>query len=281
MKYDIFSVGDNVADYYRSEKRVYAGGGAYNVAVMAGRTGKKTAYFGTFGTDENAKFLFDNLKKSRVAYPLTDIKKGRNAVSIVENKNGESIINGVDKGVYKKLDINDAQLKIIANSEIVHTTAYSYFEDYIKKLRFKTKISFDFSYIRKKEYLKELLRRVNFAFFSEAKESENEEEFLKWASEQGAEVVILTRGKNEVLMKYDGKLVKKRVPEVEVVDDLGTGDAFIAGFLSSSLEEKSYEECLDTAVKTAAKYCQVKGSLGVSKPAEKEIILFQDVHADK
>ncbi|MGM0603178.1 MAG: PfkB family carbohydrate kinase [Bacillota bacterium] len=281
MKYDIFSVGDNVADYYRAEKKVYAGGGAYNVAVMAKRMNKKTAYFGTFGTDENAKFLFDNLKKSSVAYPLTDIKKGRNAVSIVEKENGKSQIKGVDKGVYKKLDINDVQLKIIANSKVVHTTAYSYFEDYIKKLRFKTKISFDFSYIRKKEYLKELLRRVNFAFFSEAKDSENEEEFVEWASEQGAEVVILTRGKNEVLMKYDNKLITREVPEVDVTDDLGTGDAFIAGFLSSAVEGKPYEQCLDKAVETAAKYCRVKGSLGVSKPVDKEIILFQNVHADE
>jgi len=251
------------------------------VAVMTGRMGKKTAYFGTFGTDENAKFMFDNLKKSRVAYPLTDIKKGRNAISIVEMNNGKSQSKGVDKGVYKKLDINDAQLKIIANSKIVHTTAYSYFEDYIKKLRFKTKISFDFSYIRKKEYLKELLRRVNFAFFSESKDRENEEEFVNWASEQGAEVVILTRGKNQVLMKYDDRLIKKEVSEIEVIDDLGTGDAFIAGFLSSAAEGKAYEKCLDTAVKIAAKYCRVKGSLGVSKPVENEMILFQNVHADE
>jgi len=58
MQYDIFSVGDNIADYYPEEKRVYAGGGAYNTAVIAKRLGAKAAYYGVFGTDENAKFLY-------------------------------------------------------------------------------------------------------------------------------------------------------------------------------------------------------------------------------
>ena len=88
MKYDIFAVGDNVADYYPEQKKIYAGGGAYNVAVISRRLGAKTAYYGAFGTDQNAKFLYDTLKKEQVAYPVNDIRKGRNAVSIIEKNKG-------------------------------------------------------------------------------------------------------------------------------------------------------------------------------------------------
>ena len=75
MSYDIFVVGDNIADYYQEEKKIYAGGGAYNTAVIAKRLGAKSAYYGVFGTDENAKFLYNTLKKEGVAYPVNDIRK--------------------------------------------------------------------------------------------------------------------------------------------------------------------------------------------------------------
>jgi fructoselysine 6-kinase len=144
MEYDIFSVGDNIADYYPEEKKVYAGGGAYNTAVMAKRLGAKAAYYGVFGTDENAKFLYDTLKKEKVAYPVNDIRKGRNAVSIIKKVGSRAVVEAVDKGVYKSLKINKNVLEIIKNSKIVHSNIYSYFEDYLPKLHYKTKLSFDF-----------------------------------------------------------------------------------------------------------------------------------------
>ncbi|MFN2341313.1 MAG: PfkB family carbohydrate kinase [Halanaerobium sp.] len=279
MEYDIFSVGDNIADYYPEEKKVYAGGGAYNTAVIAKRLGAKAAYYGVFGTDENAKFLYDTLKKEKVAYPVNDIRKGRNAVSIIKKEGSKAVVEAVDKGVYKSLKINKNVLEIIKNSKIVHSNIYSYFEDYLPKLHYKTKLSFDFSDLRNKSYIKDIISKVDIAFFSESKKKEDPEEFLDWVSKLGVEVAVLTQGEEGVLMRLGDKLIKEKALPVEVVDTLGAGDAFTAAFLTYlTKKEKNYQKALAEGLKTAAKYCKVRGGLGVSQSREDDVIIYKNVH---
>ncbi|MFW5979693.1 MAG: PfkB family carbohydrate kinase [Halanaerobium sp.] len=279
MQYDIFAVGDNIADYYPEEKKVYAGGGAFNTAVIARRLGANAAYYGTFGTDDNAKFLFDTLKKEKVAYPVNDIRKGRNALSIIKKEGSRAFVEAVDKGVYKNLKINQNVLEIIKNSKVVHSNIYSYFENYLPKLHYKTALSFDFSYLRNKKYIEEIIQKVDIAFFSESKGDEDPAAFLEWISQFQLEAAVLTLGEEGVLMRTGDQLIKEKALPVEVVDTLGAGDAFTAAFLSYLVkDERNYQKALAEGLKTAARYCKVKGALGVSQPRAEEQKIYQNVH---
>jgi len=279
MNYDLFAVGDNIADYYPEEKKIYAGGGALNVAVIAKRLGAKSAYYGVFGTDENAKFLYNNLKKEKVAYPINDIRKGRNAVSIIKKYGAEAQVEAVDKGVYKNLNINKNVLEIIKNSKIVHSNIYAYFEDYLPKLHYKTKLSFDFSHLRNKNYIKDIIPKIDIAFFSKSKKEEEPREFLNWVSKLGIEVVVLTQGENGVLMKVGDKIISEKAIKTEVVDTLGAGDAFIAAFLTFLAQgENNYEMALNEGLKTAAKYCKIRGSLGIFESRKEAVKIYNNIH---
>lgn len=279
MNYDIFAVGDNAADYYPEEKRVYAGGSAYNLAVIAKRLGAKSAYYGVLGTDENAKFLYDTLKKEKIAYPFNDIRKGRNTVSIIKKEGAEASIEAVDKGVYKNLNINKNVLQIIKKSKIVHSNIYSYFEDYLAKLHYRTIVSFDFSYFRNEDYIKDIIPKIDIAFFSESKKEENPRELLNWASDLGVKVAVLTQGADGVLMKTGDEIIEKDALQTELVDTLGAGDAFAAAFLTSlTKEEENYKKALEEGLKTAAKYCGVKGGLGVSEKRKEAVKIYNNIH---
>ncbi|MGM0499942.1 MAG: PfkB family carbohydrate kinase [Bacillota bacterium] len=279
MNYDLFAVGDNIADYYPEEKNIYAGGGAYNVAVISKRLGAKSAYYGVFGTDENAKFLYDTLKKEKVGYPVNDIRKGRNAVSIIKKEGAEAQVEAVDKGVYKNLNINKNVLEIIKNSKIVHSNIYAYFEDYLPKLHYKTKLSFDFSYLRNKNYIKDIIPKIDIAFFSKSKKEEDPQEFLNWVSKLGVEVAVLTQGENGVLMKVGDQIIREKAIETEVIDTLGAGDAFIAAFLTFLTKaENNYEKALNEGLKTAAKYCKIRGSLGIFQSRKEAVKIYKNVH---
>lgn len=282
MIYDIFSVGDNIADYYPEEKKIYAGGSAYNTAVIAKRLGAKAAYYGTFGTDENAEFLYNSLKKEKVAYPVSDIREGRNAVSIIEKKDGKSKVKAVDKGVYKGLSIHNKVLDIIKNSKIVHSNIYSYFEDYLSKLHYKTRLSFDFSFLRNKNYIQEVIRKVDIAFFSESKESEEPEEFLKWVSNLGVDIAVITLADKGVLMAAEGKIIHRQAEDTKIIDSLGAGDAFAAGFLqvlTGAENSENYDKALNQGLKTASKYCGLKGSLGIFQKRDKAVKIYNNTHA--
>lgn len=279
MDYDLFAVGDNIADYYPEEKKIYAGGGAYNTAVIARRLGARSAYYGVFGTDQNAKFLYDTLIKEKVAYPVNDIRKGRNAVSIIKKEGSRAVVEAVDKGVYKNLNINKNVLEIIKNSQIVHSNIYSYFENYLPRLHYKTTLSFDFSYLRNRDYIEDIISRVDIAFFSTSKKDEDPVEFLDWLSQFELKAAILTLGEEGVLMKVGDQLLKKKALAVEAIDTLGAGDAFTAAFLTYlAREDKDYQKALAEGLKIAAKYCKVRGGLGVSQSRDEDVIIHKNVH---
>jgi len=170
-------------------------------------------------------------------------------------------------------------LEIIKNSKIVHSNIYSYFEDYLPRLHYKTKLSFDFSYLRNREYIEDIIPRVDIAFFSESKDQEDPEAFLDWLSQFELEAVILTLGEEGVLMQLGEELIREKSLPVEVVDTLGAGDALTAAFLTSlAKNEKDYHQALAEGLKTAAKYCKIRGALGVSEPREEEQIIHKNVH---
>ena len=66
-------------------------------------------------------------------------------------------------------------------------------------------------------------------------------------------------------------LVEKEVFPVEVVDTVGAGDAFVAGFLSGWLQSWSTEECLQLANACGACAVSVPGD-AESMPAKEEAL---------
>jgi fructokinase len=56
--------------------------------------------------------------------------------------------------------------------------------------------------------------------------------------------VIVTMGGDGALVNHNGKLHRHEGIKVEVADTIGSGDAFLAGFLHQLLNDKSVEEAL-------------------------------------
>jgi fructoselysine 6-kinase len=55
-------------------------------------------------------------------------------------------------------------------------------------------------------------------------------------------------------MSYDGdELAKFGITECEVIDTMGAGDSYIAGFLMGVLEEKSIIECMKKGAMSSSK----------------------------
>ena len=65
--------------------------------------------------------------------------------------------------------------------------------------------------------------------------------------------VIITRGKYDTWYYFDNQILSVENKKVEVVNTIGCGDAFSAGFMFSLLKGKSLEDSLIKAVETASK----------------------------
>ena len=92
------------------------------------------------------------------------------------------------------------------------------------------------------------------------------------------ETVIVTRGANGALAVHDGVTYEQPAFETETVDPIGTGDAFIGGYLARQIAGDSVSEALSYAAATAALKRTIKGDLAVITPEEVEQVLDGEVH---
>ena len=87
------------------------------------------------------------------------------------------------------------------------------------------------------------------------------------------ETVIITRGADGALAVHDGTTHEQPAFETETVDAIGTGDAFVGGYLARHIVGDSVPEALSYAAATAALKRTIEGDLAVVTPDEVEGVL--------
>ncbi|MCW0484448.1 carbohydrate kinase family protein [Gaoshiqia sediminis] len=81
----------------------------------------------------------------------------------------------------------------------------------------------------------------------------DERSLIKWfVSHYNVQMVCVTKGENGALLYYDNKFYEHPGFKVKAVDTVGAGDAFLAGLVSSLVNDKTPEESLAFACATGA-----------------------------
>ena len=94
------------------------------------------------------------------------------------------------------------------------------------------------------------------------------------AATYDAEVVVLTQGENGALaVEGDGTLHDQPAFPAETTDPIGTGDAFVGGFLANYLESGDVSRALEYGSATAALKRTIEGDLAVVTPDEVERVI--------
>jgi sugar/nucleoside kinase (ribokinase family) len=90
--------------------------------------------------------------------------------------------------------------------------------------------------------------------------------------EHGTRLVVITFGADGVLASLDGERMRRPAPRVRVVDSVGAGDSFMAGFLHflhragalggrlDALRAEQVADALDFGTRVAAAVCAVRGA---------------------
>ncbi|WP_144906521.1 bifunctional 2-dehydro-3-deoxygluconokinase/2-dehydro-3-deoxygalactonokinase [Halobellus captivus] len=87
------------------------------------------------------------------------------------------------------------------------------------------------------------------------------------------ETVVLTRGENGSLAVHDGEVFEQDVYDVETRDPIGTGDAFVGGFLAKRLHGGDVAESLAYGAATASLKRTLDGDLAVVTPEEVQSVI--------
>jgi sugar/nucleoside kinase (ribokinase family) len=87
------------------------------------------------------------------------------------------------------------------------------------------------------------------------------EEIIGWVDGRRDAIVVITQGKDDVLVRRGGKTIFVPTNQVPVRDTTGAGDSFVAGFLYAFSKSAPLEECAILGCSEAAKTIQVLGGV--------------------
>ncbi len=256
-----------MTDCYVDEGVYFPGGNAVNVAVNCKKNGaEKVNYIGVFGDDERADYIKECLAKEGVEFKRSRKVCAHTAQPRVYLKDGDRVFGPGPRDSCQHLfsiKIVAEDMEVIRDFDICHTSCFSNLEYELPAISEICQVSFDFSERREEDYLKRTCPYLTFAFFSGSEMEEREcEELLKKVHGFGTKVVGITRGSKGAIF-YDGeKIYRQGIKPVEVVDTMGAGDSFIAGFLTAYGDGKTMEEALDYGAERSSRTCMVRGGFG-------------------
>ena len=250
------AVGSNCIDYYNNIDggKCYPGGGPVNMAVYTVRNGGQASYIGSVGTDEYGKVMLEAVKAKGVDTSHIHVVEGKTAISQVELVDGERVFGDYDEGVLSTYKLSDEDIDFICKHDIVVCDLWGKVEGQFKDLKARgIPTAFDCATRPEDSEPKVAMPYTDYLFFSsddgDTKELRDQ---MKKYKEVGPKLVIAMLG-TEGSVCYDGdKFYKYGIIECEnVVDTMGAGDSYIAGFLTGIINKLSIEECMHLGAKTA------------------------------
>jgi fructokinase len=257
-----------------------AGGAPMNVAYHLNNFGVETQMVSRVGEDELGKQLLAFLNQKGVSTQLVqrDPEHPTGIVQVTMREGGFPEYEIVENVAWDFIALKDNALQKVEKSDLFvfgslaarHETSKNTLLELVKKARFKV---FDIN-LRPPFYQQVLLEQL----LSQAdivKVNDEELEIVAgWYGQSGSETdqltfvlkqcdlsgIILTKGaKGAVFLDEDGLHEQSGFP-VEVEDTIGSGDSFLAGFLSRYLKGEPPKDCLAFAGATGAMVATHRGA---------------------
>lgn len=274
----IIGIGDNVIDYYIHQGLMYPGGNALNVAVLGKRNGaEKAAFLGMFGNDKPSEHIVSCLQEEKIDITRCRYVIGECGEAIISLKNGDRVFIGSNKRTrvdsLLRLNLQEDDIEFIEEFDVIHTSINSNVDTELEKISYK-EISYDFSDRRKwnKNIIAKIAPYITYAFFSGS--DLNEDEIFKlidFVQLFDVPVVGVTRGSKSAIFSIHGEIFQQEPHPTKLIDTMGAGDSFIAGFLTSYCKNRNPIRSLQKAAASAAITCSHFGSIGYPKKRQKNI----------
>lgn len=254
------AVGDNCVDEYINMGTRHAGGCSVNFSVYMGQLNEKSAYLGVVGTDSNADVIENALVEYGVDADHLKRQDGITAVTKVSLINNERHFISYDEGVLKNFSLSEEDLHYIQGFDYMHTSVYGNILKELPRLTGKIKIIFDFAYKFKEQRFLDIVPFVDYGFLSYNADDQYIRSILVQFHHLGCNIVTATLG-DQGSLSYDGnQFYRKEADNVMVVDTLGAGDSFIAGFMAAEANGSDIPTCMEHGAQKADETIGMSGA---------------------
>lgn len=248
------TVGDNCVDVYEKEGLSFPGGNPVNVAVYLRRMGVESSYTGVIGNDEHGRRLVEDLSERGVDVSHVHEREGATAITMVEMVDGNRVFGDYVEGVMESFSLNAVDVEFLCSHDIVVSGIWGHADPYLEQIHASgTTVVFDYSDQPEDPIVDRTLPFVDYAFFGlEGKDTPKLRAFLREKQALGPRCVIATLGERGSVA-FDGvEYVTHGIVMCPVVDTMGAGDSFIAGFTKGLLEGRGTYECMEQGAQCSA-----------------------------
>lgn len=258
----LVAIGDNCVDYYPATEKSFPGGNAVNVAVYYQHMGGEAAYIGAVGSDTFGKMMLERMAEKGVDIQQVHVEEGKTAVTYIELVNGDRVFGDYIEGVMADFKLNEADFDYVKGFDIGFGAIWGHVDAEMRRIKELGLVTaFDYSDQLEDPMIASSCPYVDYAFFSEdEKDDEWIKDYMRNIHSQGSKVVIVTRGSNGS-MAFDGKqFYHQGIISCPVVDTIGAGDSYIAGFLYGIGTGKSIPEAMAMGARNSAVTIQYAGA---------------------
>ena len=262
--------------------QVIPGGKGANQAVAASRLGANVSMLGRVGKDNFGDFLLDNLKSNNVDAQLVqrdDSSTGTATIIVDADGQNSIVLSAGANGKVSSLDVDHASFSsfslLLLQLEIPTPTVLS-----AAKRAKEYGLTVILNPAPAKNIPDELISLTDFIIPNETElslltdqtvnDTASAEKAAKLLIERGPKTVIVTLGSNGALVVT--KELTQHIPafNVDVVDTTAAGDAFIGGFATALLANKSLENAVRYGCATGA-LATIKFGAQPSLPTKEEV----------
>lgn len=250
----IATVGDNCMDVYENTGKAYPGGNPVNVAVYFVRMGGEAAYVGIVGDDGYGRQMVEAIAGKGVDVSHVRVEPGSTALTHVELIDGERVMGDYEEGVMANFSLRDADVAYLGAQPIVVSALWGESQRYFPEIRAKgARIAYDAAIRPWDPAAQQAIPYVNYLFFSvEDGDTPENREQMKRLYAMGPELVVMTMG-GAGSLAYDGEtFTHGGIVPCNVVDTMGAGDSYIAGFLMGVCRGEALETCMYLGAQNAA-----------------------------
>lgn len=241
------AVGDNCMDVYENIGKAYPGGNPVNVAVYFVRLGGEASYTGVVGTDQYGSLMKEKIAEKGVDVSHIRFVEGNTAITHVELVDGERVFGEYEEGVLADFKLTEEELDFLCGHDMVVSGLWGNVHDDLAKIKARgVKVAFDAATRPDDPAAVTAIPSVDYLFFAtDDGDTPQLRETMKRIQEKGPKLVITTLGDKGSIV-FDGETYTTfGIIPCNVVDTMGAGDSYIAGFLKGILEGKAVEACME------------------------------------
>ena len=256
----VAEIGDNCIDLYERIGKKYPTGNVVDTGVNLKKLGVDVSIISTTGSDENGKWMIESLKEEGLDISHLKVAEGQTAITYMDMDGNDRVHGDYVEGVLADMVFDEEDIRFACEHDLVHSALWGMAEKALPKIAESgTPIAFDYADRLDHKLVEETLPYVTYGFYSYHNGRDAYiEDFLKDKVARGMKITVATFGEEGSLAyDKDGFHIGHIVPAREVVNTVGAGDSFIAGFLYGVLNGWKVEDCLQKGAEVASSVVEV------------------------